>query len=106
MSKGWERAPERRFSICTAISRLHWVRPECLRERHGLQPVIAQGPAQHYVVLQIQRFDEERIGSHIVGSVNIPDVRGGGENHDDKAAYAELLAYPLQQFEAIELRQF
>ena len=78
-------------------------------EPRGLAVVKPKGSERTHhgrVIDELQRFDQEGVGSKFISAVDVEDVFGRSEDDNAQRFEAGLPAYPLQQFEPIEFRHF
>src|SRR5262245_52294847 len=74
------------------------------RERF-LKPVGFKELAQIDGALEVEFFDEERVGAKLIGAVDVANLVGGGQYDNGKAADAGLAANPTENFETIFARE-
>jgi len=70
------------------------------------QPVLGEDVGHGDGVFEIQGLDEEGVGAEGVGTVDVADGVGGGENHDAQGFERGLYFEPAKNFESVEARHF
>jgi hypothetical protein len=56
--------------------------------------------------MEIDFFDEEGVGSELIGTVDVGNPVGGGQDDNGKGAEAILLTNPRKECEAVHARKF